>query len=81
MQMKMTSWLKPAPKTGAVASDLLDQQINQAADDQQGHTHIYKHPQHTHQREAWFFQAAAHHGLGLAAKAKFVQHGAGILGA
>ena len=81
MQMKMTDCLKPAPKTGAAACDLLDQQINQAADDQQGQAHIDKYPQHTHQREAWLFQAFAHHSLGLAAKAKFVQHGAGILGA
>ena len=81
MQMKMTDCLKPAPKTGAAACDLLDQQINQAADDQQGQAHIDKHPQHTHQREAWLFQAFAHHSLGLAAKAKFVQHGAEILGA
>ena len=81
MQIKMASCLKPAPKTGAVAGDLLDQQINQAADDQQGQPHIHKHPQHAHQREAGFFQAAAHHGLSLATKTKFVQHGAGILGA
>jgi hypothetical protein len=76
------AWLlKPAPKTGAIARDLLNQQINQAADEQQGYTHVHKHPQHKHQREAGFFQAMAHHGLGLSAKAKFVQHGARILGA
>ena len=77
----MAQCLKPAPKTGAVARDLLNQHINQAADGQQGQTHVHKHPQHKHQREAGFFQAMAHHGLGLSAKAKFVQHGAGILGA
>jgi hypothetical protein len=77
----MAFCLKPAPKTGAVARDLLDQQINQAADDQQWQTHVHKHPQHKHQREAGFFQAMTHHGLGLSAKAKFVQHGPGILGA
>ena len=77
----MTQCLKPAPKTGAIASDLLDQQINQATDDQQRQPHIHKHPQHAYQREAGFFQAATHHGLGLASKAKFVQHGEGILGA
>ena len=77
----MGQCLKPAPKTGAVAGDLLDQSINQTADDQQGQTHVNKYPQHTHQREARFFQTTAHHGLGLAAKAKFVQHNARILGA
>ena len=77
----MAQSLKPAPKTGAVARDLLNQQINQAADDQQGQTHVHKHPQHKHQREAGFFQAMTHHGLGLSAKAKFVQHGVRILGA
>ena len=77
----MAQSLKPAPKTGAVARDLLNQHVNQAADGQQGQTHVHKHPQHKHQREAGFFQAMTHHGLGLSAKAKFVQHGAGILGA
>jgi hypothetical protein len=77
----MALLLEPAPKTGAVACDLLNQHVNQAADGQQGQTHVHKHPQHKHEREAGFFQAMAHHGLGLSAKAKFVQHGAGILGA
>ena len=77
----MAFCLKPAPKPGAVARDLLNEKINHAADDQQGQTHVHKHPQHKHQREAGLFQAMTHHGLGLAAKAKFVQHGAGILGA
>jgi hypothetical protein len=77
----MALLLEPAPKTGAVARDLLNQHVNQAADGQQGQTHVHKHPQHKHEREAGFFQAMAHHGLGLSAKAKFVQHGAGILGA
>jgi hypothetical protein len=77
----MAQCLKPAPKTGAIACDLLNEQINQTADDQQGQTHVHKHPQHTHQREAGFFQAMTHHGLGLSAKAKFVQHGVRILGA
>lgn len=76
----MAFCLKPAPKTGAAARDLLDQQIHQAADDQQRQPRIHKHPQHKHQREAGFFQTVTHHGLGLSAKAKFVQHGAGILG-
>ncbi|MEY4490563.1 MAG: hypothetical protein RLY41_369 [Pseudomonadota bacterium] len=79
----MALCLKPAPKTGAVAGDLLNQQINQAADGQQWETYVHQHPQHQHQRETRFFQAMSHHGLGLAAKAKakFVQHGARILGA
>jgi hypothetical protein len=77
----MALLLEPAPKTGAVARDLLNQHVNQAADGQQGQTHVHKHPQHKHEREAGFFQAMAHHGFGLSAKAKFVQHGAGILGA
>ncbi len=77
----MAQCLKPAPKTGAVARDLLNEQIHHAADGQQGQTHVHKHPQHKHQRETGFFQAMTHHGLGLAAKAKFVQHGARILGA
>jgi hypothetical protein len=77
----MGQCLKPAPKTGAIACDLLNQHIHQAADGQQGQAHVNKYPQHEHQREAGFFQAMAHHSLGLAAKAKFVQHGARILGA
>ena len=77
----MAQRLKPAPKTGATAGDLLNQHIHQAADGQQGQAHVHKHPQHQHQREAGFFQAMAHHGLSLAAEAKFVQHGARILGA
>jgi hypothetical protein len=77
----MAQCLKPAPKTGATACDLLNQQIHQAADEQQWQTHVHKHPQHKHQGEARFFQAMTHHGLGLSAKAKFVQHGAEILGA
>jgi hypothetical protein len=77
----MALLLEPAPKTGAVTCDLLNEQINHTADGQQGQTHVHKHPQHKHEREAWFFQAMTHHGLGLSAKAKFVQHGAGILGA
>ena len=77
----MAQCLKPAPKTGAIARDLLNEQINHTADGQQGQTHVHKHPQHKHKREAGFFQAMAHHGFSLAAKAKFVQHGARILGA
>jgi hypothetical protein len=77
----MALLLKPAPKTGAVACDLLNQHINQAADQQQWQTHVHKHPEHKHQREAGFFQAMTHHGLSLSAKAKFVQHGVRILGA
>ena len=77
----MTLCLKPAPKTGAAACDLLNQHIYQAADDQQGQAYVHKHPKHTHEREARFFQAVTHHGLSLSTKAKCVQHGAGILGA
>jgi hypothetical protein len=77
----MALLLEPAPKTGAVTSDLLNEQINHTADGQQGQAYVHKHPQHKHQREARFFQAMTHDGLGLSAKAKFVQHGAGILGA
>jgi len=79
--MTMGPCLKPAPKTGATAGDLLNQQVHPTADHDQRQAHIDKHPQHKHQREAWFIQAMAHHGLSLAAKAKFVQHGARILGA
>ena len=81
MHTTMMLCLKPAPKTGAAAGDELNEQIHHAADDQQGQAHVHKHPQHTHQREAGFFQAMTHHGLGLSAQAKFVQHGARILGA
>ena len=77
----MALLLKPAPKTGAVARDLLNEQIHQAADGQQWQTHVNKNPQHKHQREAGFFQAMTHDGLCLSAKAKFVQHGVRILGA
>jgi hypothetical protein len=77
----MALLLKPAPKTGAVARELLNQHINHAADDQQWQTHVHKYPEHKHQCEARFFQAMTHDGLGLSAKAKFVQHGVRILGA
>ena len=77
----MDQCLKPAPKTGAIARDLLDQPINQTADGQQGQTHVNKHPQHQHQGEAGFFKPMTHHGLSLAAKAKFAQHSERILGA
>ena len=77
----MAQCLKPAPKAGAVARDVLNQHINQTADGQQGQTHVHKHPHYKHERKAGFFQAMAHHGLCLSAKAKFVQHGAEILGA
>ena len=79
--MTMAQNLKPAPKTSAAACDVLNQQINQTADGQQGQAHVNKDPQHECQREAGFVQSITHHGLGLAAKAKFVQHGVGILGA
>jgi len=77
----MPKYLEPAPKAGAVAGDLLNQQVDHAADHQQWQTDVNKDPQHKHQREAGFFQAMTHHGFGLSAKAKFVQHGAEILGA
>lgn len=77
----MAQLLKPAPKSGAMTCDQLNQSIDHAADEQQGQAHIDKHPQHKHQRESWFFQTMTHHSFGLSAKAKFVQHGAGILGA
>jgi hypothetical protein len=77
----MALCLKPTPKTGASARDLLNQQVHQTADDQQRQTHIHKHPEHHHKGEAGLFQAMAHHGLCLFAKAKFVHHGVRILGA
>ena len=79
--MTMVFDLKPAPKSGAVACDLLDQQVHTTAHHDQGQPHVHKRPHHQHERGAWFIQAMAHHGLGLSAKAKFVQHGARILGA
>ena len=77
----MVSCLKPAPKTGAVASDLLNQQVHQTARRDQGQAHVNKRPQHQHEGGSWLIQAVTHHGLCLFAKAKFFQHGAGILGA
>jgi hypothetical protein len=73
--------LEPTPKTGAIASDLLNQQVHPAAHHEQGQSKVHKHPPHQHQGQAWFFQAMAHHGFGLFAQTKFVQHGARILGA
>jgi hypothetical protein len=77
----MAQSLKPAPKTGAVTRDLLNQQVHQTAHDDQGQAHVNKCPQHQYEGGAGFIQAVTHHGLGLFAKAKFVQHGARILGA
>jgi len=77
----MAQLLKPAPKTGAVAGDLLNQQVDHAADHQQWQTDVNKHPQHKHQREAGFFQAMTHDSFSLSAKAEFIQHGVRILGA
>jgi len=79
--MTMAPTLKPAPKTGAAACDLLNQQIHRAADYQQRQAHIDKHPKHKHQGQPGFFQALTHDGFGVSAKAKFVQHGGKILGA
>ena len=77
----MAPCLKPAPKTGAVARDLLNQQVHQTAHHDEGQAYVNQRPQHQHEGRAWLIQAIAHHGLGLFAKAKFVQHGARILGA
>ena len=77
----MAQCLKPAPKTGAIAGDLLNQQVHPTAYHDQGQAHVDKRPQHQHQCGAWLIQAIAHHGLSLFAKAKFVQHGVRILGA
>ena len=77
----MAKRLEPAPKTGAAAGDVLNQHVHQTADHEQGQAHVHKHPQHKQQGQARFFQAMAHHGLCLFAKAKCVPHGARILGA
>lgn len=77
----MFDFLKPAPKPGAAAGDLLNEQVHQTAHRNQGQPHVNKRPQYQHEGGAWFIQAVAHHGLGLFAKAKFIQHGARILGA
>jgi hypothetical protein len=77
----MAQCLKPAPKTGAVARDLLNQQVHHAAHCEQGQPDVNENPPHKHQGQAWFFQAMAHYGFSLLAKTKFVQHGARILGA
>jgi hypothetical protein len=77
----MAFCLKPAPKTGAVTSDLLNQQVHQTARHDQGQAYVNERPHYQHEGGAWFIQAVAHHGLGLFAKAKFIQHGARILGA
>ncbi|WP_310626508.1 hypothetical protein [Limnohabitans sp.] len=69
--MTMAFDLKPAPKTGAVARDLLDQQVHPAAHHDQGQPHVHKRPEHQHEDRAWLIQAMAHHGLGLSAKAKW----------
>ena len=77
----MAPCLKPAPKPGAVTCDLLNQQVHQAAHDEQGQSDINKYPQDKRQGQARLFQAMAHHNFSLFAQTKFVQHGARILGA
>jgi len=75
----MNQLLKPAPKTGAIAGDLLNQQIHQAAYQQQWQADINKQPDNNHQGQSWFFQPMAHDGFGVFAESNFVQHGHRIL--
>ena len=76
----MSAMLKPTPKTNALASDSLHHGVDHAAHRDQGQTDVHQRPQHHHEGQAWFFQTVAHHGLFFSAQAKFVQHGARILG-
>lgn len=71
---------QPAPKTCARSSEVLDQQIDSAAYQQQRQAQINKYPPHNPQSQMGFFQAMAHDGLVLFALAVGFEH-AEILGA
>ena len=70
----------PTPKTCAGSGEVLDQQVNYAAYQQQRQTHVNKHPKHYPQGQVRFFQTMAHHGLVLFALGVGFEH-AEILGA
>lgn len=78
--MVMTHFLKPAPKSGAVACDLLNQQVNQTADQQQRQANINQHPDDHHQSQSWLLKSVAHHGFSIFTNSNFVQHDPRILG-
>ena len=71
---------KPTPKTCARSSEVLDQQIDSAAYQQQGQAQINKYPPHNPQSQMGFFQSMAHDGFALFALAVGFEH-AEILGA
>jgi hypothetical protein len=76
----MTQLLQPAPKPDALAGGGLYDQVDQAAQHDQGQAHVHQRPEHHHERHVWFFETVAHHGVFFSAQAEFVQHGARILG-
>jgi hypothetical protein len=65
---------KPTPKTCARSSEVLDQQINGTARQQQWQTQIHKHPPHHPQSQVGLFQTMTHHGLILFALAVGFEH-------
>jgi hypothetical protein len=71
---------KPTPKTCAGSGEVLDQQVDDAAYQQQWQTQVNKHPKHYPQSQVGFFQTMPHHGLVLFALGVGFEH-AEILGA
>jgi len=65
---------QPTPKTCARSSEVLDQQINGTAYQQQWQTQINKHPPHHPQSQVRFFQTVSHHCLVLFALAISFEH-------
>jgi len=72
--------IKPTPKACARSGEVLDQQIDGAACQQQWQTQIHKSPPEHPQRQVRFFQTMTHHGLVLFASGVGFEH-AEILGA
>jgi len=71
---------QPTPKACARSGEVLDQQINETASQQQWQTQINKYPPDHPNSQMRFFQAVTHHGLVLFALAIGFEH-ARILGA
>jgi hypothetical protein len=71
---------QPTPKACARSSEVLDQQIDNTARQQQWQTQIHKRPPRHPQSQMGFFQTMAHDGLVLFALTVDLQH-AEILGA
>jgi len=65
---------KPTPKSCARTGDGLDQQVDQAADHEQGQANIHQYPPHHPNSQARLFQAMAHDGLVVFALAQSFEH-------